>query len=85
MELDPLGPMPIYRQIAAVIAERIDNGTYPPNRAIPSEAKLCEEFDVSRKTVRAGLTLLIDEGRLLPVKGKGVYVVERQNSEAEGA
>lgn len=77
MELDPLGPMPIYRQIAAVIASRIDDGTYPANRAIPSEAKLCEEFDTSRKTVRAGLALLIEEGRLTPVKGRGVFVTDR--------
>lgn len=38
MPFDPDGPEPIYRQIAAVIAERIDDGTYAPNRRIPSEA-----------------------------------------------
>lgn len=79
MEVDPLGPMPIYRQIAAVIAERIDSGTYPPNRAIPSEAQLCDEFEVTNKTVRAGLRLLIDEGRLIPVKGRGVFVAPPQD------
>lgn len=84
MPFDPLGPDPIYRQIASVIAERIEDGTYPPNRAIPSEAKLCEEFDTSRKTVRAGIALLVEAGRLRPVKGRGVFVIERQaGDEAE--
>lgn len=78
MEVDPLGPLPIYRQIAAVVASRIDDGTYPPNRAIPSERLLCEEFAVTNKTVRAALRILIDEGRLLPVKGRGVFVIERK-------
>lgn len=81
MEVDPLGPLPIYRQIAAVIAERIENGTYPPNRAIPSESKLCGEFDTSRKTVRAGLAILIEAGQLMPVKGRGVFVIEHPKAE----
>jgi GntR family transcriptional regulator len=74
MEFDPDGPEPIYRQIAAVIRARIEGGTYPPNRKIPSERELCEEFDVTNKTVRAGLAILIEEGRLRPVRGRGVFV-----------
>lgn len=81
MEVDPLGPMPIYRQIAAVIASRIDDGTYPPNRAIPSERVLCEEFDVTNKTVRAGLAILIGQGRLIPVRGRGVFVAEQADAD----
>jgi GntR family transcriptional regulator len=80
MTFDPLGPDPIYRQIASVLTERIEDGTYPPNRAIPSEAKLCEEFDTSRKTVRAGIALLVEQGRLRPVKGRGVFVIGHEEA-----
>lgn len=76
-DVDPLGPEPIYRQVAIVLAGRIESGAYPANRAIPSEAKLCEEFDTSRNTVRAAIRILIDDGLVRPVKGKGVFVIER--------
>lgn len=77
MTFDPLGPDPIYRQIASVIAERIESGEYEANRRIPSEAALCEEFETSRKTVRAGIAVLVEEGKLRPVKGRGVFVIEQ--------
>lgn len=75
MPVDPQGPEPIYKQIAAAIAKRIKDGTYEPDRAIPSEAELCEEFDVSRNTVRAALRLLAEQGLTLTVRGKGTFVV----------
>jgi len=75
MPVDPHGPEPIYKQIAAAIAKRISDGTYEPDRAIPSEAELCEEFDVSRNTVRAALRLLAEQGRTVTVRGKGTFVV----------
>ncbi len=81
MPFDPDGPEPIYRQIAAVIAERIDDGTYAPNRRIPSEAQLCEEFGVTNKTVRAGIALLVEAGRLRPVKGRGVFVMPQDQAD----
>jgi DNA-binding GntR family transcriptional regulator len=75
--IDLEGPEPIYRQIAAVIAKRIADGLYPPRRAIPSEAAMCEEFGVGRNTVRAAVALLAEQGLVITVKGKGSYVVEQ--------
>ncbi|XVQ83178.1 GntR family transcriptional regulator [Microbispora siamensis] len=74
MSIDLLGPEPIYRQIAAVIAQRIEDGTYVPRRAIPSEAALCDEFDVSRNTVRAALRVLAEQGLIVSVMGRGTFV-----------
>ncbi|WP_327047317.1 GntR family transcriptional regulator [Microbispora sp. NBC_01189] len=74
MSIDLLGPEPIYRQIAAVIAQRIEDGTYGPRRAIPSEAALCAEFDVSRNTVRAALRVLAEQGLIVSVMGRGTFV-----------
>lgn len=74
--VDLLGPEPIYQQIAAVIAARIRDGRYEPRRAIPSEAALCEEFDVSRNTVRAAIKLLNEQGYTRTVRGKGSYVAD---------
>ncbi|WP_019631714.1 GntR family transcriptional regulator [Actinomadura atramentaria] len=75
MSIDLLGPDPLYTQIAEEIARRIDEGVYVPQRAIPSEAALCEEFDVSRNTVRAAVRKLAEAGRVRTVRGKGSYVL----------
>ncbi|MEU5077116.1 GntR family transcriptional regulator, partial [Streptomyces asoensis] len=55
MTLDLDGPEPLYEQIAAILAARIADGTYPPRRRVPSEAGIVEEFGVSRPTARAAV------------------------------
>lgn len=76
MTLDLDGPEPLYEQIAAIIAARIIDGTYPPKRRIPSEAGIVEEFDVSRPTARAAVQLLVERGLVVTVRGKGSYVAD---------
>ncbi|WP_433465687.1 GntR family transcriptional regulator [Spirillospora sp. CA-128828] len=73
--VDLYGPDPIYQQIAAVIRGRIEAGVYSPNRPIPSETALCEEFDVSRKTAREAVRALREAGLVQTVRGKGSYVL----------
>ena len=77
MGVDLEGPEPLYEQIAAVLAARIADGTYQPRRRIPSEAGICDEFDVSRPTARAAVALLIERGLVVSVRGKGSYVVDQ--------
>lgn len=74
MGIDLLGPEPLYLQIAAVLGRRIDDGTYQPNRAIPSQAAICAEFGVSRKTAIAAVRVLTEQGRVFPVRARGVFV-----------
>lgn len=75
MTVDLDGPEPLYEQIAAVIAARIKDGTYPPRRRVPSEAGICDEFSVSRPTARAAIQLLVSQGLVVTVRGKGTFVV----------
>jgi len=76
MTVDLDGPEPLYEQIAAVLTARIQDGTYPPRRRIPSEAGIVEEFGVSRPTARAAVQLLVERGLIITVRGKGSYVVD---------
>lgn len=69
-----LGPEPIYRQLASILRRRIEDGTYRPGYAIPSTAALCEEFEVSHKTVRAATAVLVEEGLLVGAPGRGMFV-----------
>jgi len=81
MTVDLDGPEPLYEQIAAVLAARIEDGTYPPRRRVPSEAAICTEFEVSRPTARAAIGLLVERGLVETVRGKGSFVVDQSPTE----
>jgi GntR family transcriptional regulator len=72
--LDRNGPLPLYAQLKAAIDERIDSGAWAPEGQVPSERDLCEQFRVSRITVRHTLHQLVTEGRLVRIHGRGTYV-----------
>ena len=64
------GATPIYVQVADVIAARIASKEYAPDRPIPSEIHLQQEFGIARDTVRAAVGLLRERGLVLTVRGK---------------
>lgn len=74
MTVDLDGPEPLYEQIAAILIARIEDGTYPPRRRIPSEAGIVDEFGVSRPTARSAIQLLVERGLVVTARGKGSYV-----------
>ncbi len=74
--IDPLSPTPVYRQIADAIAERIDRGELQPNRPIPSETALRQEFGVARETARRAVADLRERGLVFTVPQRGTYVAE---------
>ena len=84
MTVDLEGPEPLYEQIARILGARIADGTYAPRRRVPSEAAICEEFNVSRPTARAALQLLIQRGLIITVRGKGSFVVEHPAEGEDG-
>lgn len=80
-EIDFDGPSPLYVQLAGVLRARIQNGTYPVDRAIPSVAALIEEFGLSTMTVQKAVRVLKDEGLVLSVKGRGTFVTDQAAGE----
>ena len=77
MEYDPLAPVPRYRQIAGILRGRIESGDLEPDRPIPSETAIQQEFGVARETARKAVKLLRDEGWVVTVPGLGTYVRKR--------
>ena len=65
--IDPLGPLPPYRQIAAILRRRIESGQYPPDTRIPTESELMEAFEVARTTARRAIAALREEGLIYTV------------------
>lgn len=67
---------PLYVQIHNILVDRLDANQYKANTMIPSESALCQEFGVSRTTLRSVITQLVQAGRLYRIQGKGTFVAE---------
>jgi len=76
-DIDPLSDRPVYKQIADIIRERIDDGDLGPGDRLPSETALMQRFGTARATVRSALEVLAGEGRVTSARGIGVFVRER--------
>jgi len=72
--VSPSPPVPKYHRVKGVLLQRMDDGTWPSGTLIPAEPDLCNEFGVSRSTVRKAVGDLVHEGRLRAVQGKGTFV-----------
>ncbi len=64
----------LYAIIKTKIETEITSGIYKPGDALPTEFKLCHDYDVSRTTIRLALQQLELEGRIHKVQGKGTFV-----------
>ncbi|QCO56612.1 FadR family transcriptional regulator [Pseudorhodobacter turbinis] len=64
--------------MAEALSERISNGELKPGERLPTEAALCEEFEVSRTVVREAVARLGSEGLLVSQQGRGMFVSEQQ-------
>ena len=68
---------PVYEQIAQTIRRQILDGDLTAGSRIPSESILCEQFSVTRGTVRRALQVLVSEGYLRSYQGKGTFVTSQ--------
>ena len=81
MPLDEKSFIPLYHQLSEGLLENIESGEWVPHSLIPSEAELCEEYGVSRGTVRQALARLVQEGLLYRKQGKGTFVAEAKTTQ----
>jgi GntR family transcriptional regulator len=49
-------------------------GLLRPGDQLPSEAQLCDRYDVSPMTVRRAINLLVDQGFVVAEQGRGTFV-----------
>ncbi|MCA8887402.1 MAG: GntR family transcriptional regulator [Parvularculaceae bacterium] len=75
---EPLIREPAYLKVFRAIEARIADGALPDGAHLPTEAELCEQFGVTRSTVREGLRLLEQTG-LVQRAGKKI-VIKRPDS-----
>lgn len=73
--LNQASAIPLYIQIKELLGQQIKDRKYLPGELIPSEGELMQTFGVSRVTIRAAVSELVDEGVLQKKQGKGTFVL----------
>lgn len=63
-----------YLKLTEMLTELIGNGTYEEGSRLPSERELCQDYGLSRTTVRQALQELAQRGYITSIQGKGTFV-----------
>lgn len=66
--------VPLYAQLEEILRAKIAGGEWQTNQRIPSENELNKIYGVSRMTARGVLTVLVNDGLLFRVSGKGTFI-----------
>jgi GntR family transcriptional regulator len=74
IKLEQESIVPLYVQLKEIIKNDVATAKIKPGQKLPTEFELCEMYSISRSTVRAAITELIDEGLLSTKQGKGTFV-----------
>jgi GntR family transcriptional regulator len=75
--IDHLSGTPVYLQLAAILRAAIKSGELEPDRPLPSYMTLMQEHGVARGTAAKAVRVLVDEGLVRIVPGRGAYVIEQ--------
>lgn len=70
----PAKPLPVYLQIAELLARQIKAGYWREDERLPTEAELARQLNVAVGTLRKSLALLEEQGVLERIQGSGTYV-----------
>lgn len=66
--------LPLYQRLRDHLVEQIANNRWRPGEAIPTEAVLSAEYQLSTGTVRKAVDALVSEGILERQQGRGTFV-----------
>src|SRR5258707_13173321 len=69
--------VPLHRQLFLVLHDEIARGALAPGDSLPTEQTLCDQFGVSRITVRRALADLADSGLIERRQGVRSFVRHR--------
>ena len=78
-KFSPLDRQPAYLKVYRAIEQNIIDGVLADGESLPIEAELCEQFKVTRSTVREGLRLLEQSG-LIERGARKKFLVKRPSS-----
>jgi len=65
---------PAYAQLVNILRRQVAAGLFRPGDQLPSEAQLCQRYNVSPMTVRRAVNILSDQGVVSTAQGRGTFV-----------
>ena len=77
MAIDHLTGEPVYLQLARILREMITSGQIAPRHPMPSIKSITQQYGVAKGTAEKALGVLRDEGLVVTVPGRGIYVIDR--------
>jgi GntR family transcriptional regulator len=72
--LDRGSTVPLYFQLACALTEKLEAGNWRRGTRFATEREIAEEFEVSRTVIRRALDLLVGDGAITRIRGKGAFV-----------
>lgn len=66
-----------YQTIHDELLKDINDGKYPDNAKLPSDFALMNRYHVARETSRKAVAMLVDEGYVIRIKGRGTFVINQ--------
>lgn len=75
--IDRSKPEKLYCQLLEILREPIEQGAWKVGTRIPTEEQICNQYQVSKTTVRVAIEELVAFGYLNKVQGKGTFVRRR--------
>lgn len=66
----------LHTQLTTYFRERILDGRLPAGTRLPTDEQLATEYQISREAVRQALSLLVGEGLIERVQGRGTFVCQ---------
>lgn len=71
-------PIPLYYQLERILREGILSGEIESSDSFPTERQLCDDYGVSRTTVRQTLMMLENAGLIHREQGRGTFIIDRK-------
>ncbi len=78
IRIEKSSPVPVYAQIADAMRNLLRSGVFPAGTALPPERALCEQFGISRMTLRQAYETLEREGLIESHRGRGTFVAPQR-------
>lgn len=72
--IDRNSATPLWVQLKNALSDKITSNAMRPDDCLPSEQAMCDIFSVSRPVVRAALGSLADDGLLMKVPRRGIFI-----------
>lgn len=63
-----------YETVAGDIRDKILSGDYAPNDQLPTTPELCDQYQVSKITIKKAMDELVQQGLIARRRGSGTYV-----------